>query len=383
MGQHETQSDRATMEYSKSSVNSNSSGIEHSWFKSFILHFSSAFRTHLVGYQLSFAALGIAVIIVWATDQSMGVFLFFSISLAMVMLAIIGLAALVKFFRMILFEHPESPLREFVRWFRYVVMDPASLSKGLHAILIVNFMGMAYGLLKSSIPVLVPFSWDAGLMEFDQFLHFGWHPWEILQPVFGYPAVTFAMNFIYNIWFVIVPGFFVWVGFIMRDSDLRMQYLAASVIAWIVGGNLVATLFSSAGPCYYTLLGNAGDPYGPLMAYLNTANGQFDIWALNVQETLWKGYQNGEMSVISALPSMHIASSTLLAFVAYAHNRRFGYLMGVYAVLIFLASVHLGWHYAVDGYFGALIAWASWHFAGVLVRRDRARQDAAAQAIPA
>jgi len=353
------------------------------WLKALLTHFSQTFRAHLVGYQLSLGALVMAMIAVWATDQSMGVFLFFSMSLAMVMTAIFGIAALVKLIRMIAFERPQSPLREFGRWIRFVVMDPERLSRGLHAILIVNFMGMAYGLLKSSIPVLVPFSWDTSFMELDRFLHFGWHPWEILQPVLGHPAITFAMNFIYNIWFFIVPGFFVWVGFIMRDSELRMQYLAASVIAWILGGNIFATLFSSAGPCFYALLGNAGDPYGPLMSYLHAANGEFDIWALNVQETLWKGYQDGEMSVISAMPSMHIASSTLLALVAYAHNRRFGWLMAGYAFLIFLASIHLGWHYAVDGYFGAFIAFASWRFAGGLVRRDRARQALAAAPLPA
>ncbi len=353
------------------------------WLKSFLVHFTGSFRAHLVGYQLSLGALAMAMIAVWATDQSMSVFLFFSMSLAMVMMVIFSVAALIKLVRMIVFERPQSPLREFWRWFRFVVMDPERLSRGLHAILIVNFMGMAYGLLKSSIPVLVPFSWDTSFMELDRILHFGWHPWQILQPVLGHPAITFAMNFIYNIWFFIVPGFFVWVGFIMRNSDLRMQYLAASVIAWILGGNVFATLFSSAGPCFYTLLGNSGDPYGPLMSYLHMANGQFDIWALNVQETLWKGYQDGEMSVISAMPSMHIASSTLLALVAYAHNRRFGWLMAGYAILIFLASIHLGWHYAVDGYLGAFIAFASWRLAGWLVRRDRSRRDMVAEALAA
>ncbi len=351
------------------------------WLKSFLAHFTAAFGSHRIGYQLSLSALAMALIAIWATDQSMGVFLFFSISLLMVTIIIIAVAALVKFTRMILFEHPESPIREFVRWFRFTVMEPERLSNGLHAILIINFMGMAYGLLKSSIPVLVPFSWDTSFMELDKVLHFGWHPWEILQPVLGYPAVTFAMNFIYNIWFFIIPAFFVWVGFIMRDQGLRMQYIAASIITWIIGGNLFATLFSSAGPCFYALLGNSSDPYGPLMSYLNAANGQYDIWALGVQETLWKNYTAGEMSVISAMPSMHIASSTLLALVAYAHNRRFGLLMTAYAVLIFLASIHLGWHYAVDGYFGALIAFASWRFAGWLVRRDKTKREAV-QSVP-
>ncbi len=303
--------------------------------------------------------------------------MFFSTSLAAVLVAILGAAALLKFWRMLFIERPERPLAEFARWFRHDVADPARLSNGLHAILIINFMGMGFGLLKASIPLLVPFAWDVPFMELDKFLHLGRHPWQILQPVLGFPIVTFALNFIYSTWFFVLPGFFVWIGFMKQNSELRMQYIAASIICWALGGNLFATLFSSAGPCFYTLLGNEGDPYGPLLAYLNVVNGQFDIWALDFQSMLWQSYQGKEMaiSMISAMPSMHIASSTLFAIIAFRYNRRFGIIMSIYAVLMFLGSVHLGWHYAIDGYFGAFIGWASWRFAGVLVRRDMARQS--------
>ena len=83
--------------------------------------------------------------------------------------------------------------------------------------------------------------------------------------------------------------------------------------------------------------------------------------ALEVQEALWQAYlANGGNAAISAMPSMHVATSVLMAFYAFRHSKALGWLMSIFAFLIMVGSVHLGWHYAVDGYLGALIAWACW-----------------------
>jgi hypothetical protein len=37
-------------------------------------------------------------------------------------------------------------------------------------------------------------------------LHGGERPWELLQPVFGSPLASFAINFVYNIWFFAMIG---------------------------------------------------------------------------------------------------------------------------------------------------------------------------------
>jgi hypothetical protein len=38
-----------------------------------------------------------------------------------------------------------------------------------------------------------------------------------------------------------------------------------------------------------------------------------------------------------------------------------------YAVIIFIGSVHLGWHYAIDGYLGIAGTWLIWKFAGFVL----------------
>jgi hypothetical protein len=41
--------------------------------------------------------------------------------------------------------------------------------------------------------------------------------------------------------------------------------------------------------------------------------------------------------------------------------------------VILLGSVHLGWHYAVDGYAGLLLGWLAWIAAGPVARWHSAR----------
>jgi hypothetical protein len=57
----------------------------------------------------------------------------------------------------------------------------------------------------------------------------------------------------------------------------------------------------------------------------------------------------------------------LFVLAAYRVNRRFGHAMSVYAILIFIGSIHLAWHYAVDGIVGGAAAVVVWHLSRLLV----------------
>jgi membrane-associated phospholipid phosphatase len=45
-----------------------------------------------------------------------------------------------------------------------------------------------------------------------------------------------------------------------------------------------------------------------------------------------------------------------------------GWFFMAYAAVIMLGSVHLAWHYAIDGYAGIAIAFACWWVAGPISR---------------
>lgn len=224
---------------------------------------------------------------------------------------------------------------------------------------------------KIAIPQLVPFSWDPLFMHYDQIIHGGIHPWEILQPVLGHPLLTSAISYLYNLWHGMLLVVY-WQIFRIKDRPLRMQFLLSFTLTWIVMGNVGAYLFSSAGPCYYGAVADGPNPYANLMTYLNEAHGQFRNWSVITQNYLWQIYQDDTAHLgggISAMPSLHVSIALLLLLLARSLNaRRFTWLAGIYLGVILVGSVHLGWHYALDGYVGLIGGWLAWIVAGWLVR---------------
>ena len=169
-------------------------------------------------------------------------------------------------------------------------------------------------------------------------------------------------------------GLVVWQAFTLRDPRLRMQFLITFVASWVLLGSLAATWLSSAGPCYYAQVTGLPDPFAPLMAYLAQANEVAPIWALGVQEMLWERYQTGSLELgsgISAMPSMHVASALLFFLLGRRVHRGLGLGLGVFLALILVGSVHLGWHYAIDGYLAMLGTWLIWRLVGRLLAADR------------
>jgi len=299
---------------------------------------------------------------------------FFAFLLPTLLLSMI----ILRFINICVHVRPKSPIKALYYDLKDYLFNARRLSLGLPVIIVLFFFVETFAYFKVNFIVLKPFDWDIYFMELDSRIHFGYQPWEILQPVLGYAPVTFFINLIYNTWFIVMWTIFIWQAFAARPSTLRLRFFISFLLLWSIGGSVFAMLFSSAGPAFYEALNLTPNPFKELMTYLYQVNETFPIWALSTQETLWASYVNkqGIVAGISAMPSLHNASAVLFALLGWQVSRAHGIALTIFAVLIFLGSIHLGWHYAVDGYFGAALAVVIWWIAGEIATRMENRPAA-------
>ena len=269
------------------------------------------------------------------------------------------------FGHMALTDRPDRPARVLWTRFKGVLTSPRQMATGLPMFAALILFIYGFTVFKATIPSFIPFSWDQTMDRWDVALHFGYRPWELLQPVLGHPLITMALNVNYNLWFFVMNMFWVYYAFLSKPSAERTRFFVAFMLIWSLGGTLAAIFSSSAGPCFYGRIGLSPDPYAPLMAYLNHVHDIYPLWALDTQNMLWDYRSAGSVfGGISAMPSMHNATTLLFVLTAWNKGIWLRNVLIAHMMLVFIASVHLGWHYAVDGYGAWLIALPLWWIAG-------------------
>jgi hypothetical protein len=221
------------------------------------------------------------------------------------------------------------------------------------------------------------FGFDAPLAAIDRALFLGHDPWRITHGVFVSPWASWGLDLAYHAWFAPMAIGIMTCGFLPSHMDrLRYRYLISYVLLWLICGSLLALAMPSAGPCYQpTAIGGVAG-FEPLMERLRAqhdwliAHGmQGGLAALRYQDTLLALFGGSELTVgggISAMPSMHNGLAVLFAVAAFQIHRAAGLALAAYAALIWIGSIHLGWHYAVDGPVAALVTIAVWRMSAPL-----------------
>lgn len=256
---------------------------------------------------------------------------------------------------------PASPLARLRQ--RLPMLVTPRLVAGLMMVLAVGlFMGV-FTTVKTMLPLMVAFEWDPTFADLDKALH-GEDPWRLLHPVMGHPWLTRASEWGYTtLWMALTVAAPAVAAIAPGMARHRTRFLLTYFLCWIVLGNLLAGLFFSGGPCFYEQITGDGARFAELTAY-HKAN--FTVEAPNVyviQQWLWRVHTEGGMELangVSAFPSLHVAMATLAAVAGFCLSRTLGWIGLAYLALTLASSVHLGWHYAVDGYasiLGALLIW--------------------------
>jgi hypothetical protein len=275
-------------------------------------------------------------------------------------LLLLGLL-MMRFYHVALYLKPESPIHALLLDIRRFLTDPARMANGLPVLVIIATLGFIFSDIQSNVLTLNPNTWDADFAEVEKTLHFGYQPWRLLQPLIGYAPITFLINLNYNMWFFSMMMFLIFFGFARHSNELRTRFILSYLLLWIVGGNILAVIFSSAGPCYFSRLGLSPDPYGDLMTYLRTVNETIPVWAIGFQDALWAGHlHHTDVSEVSAMPSLHNASAMLFTYTGYKIDRFWGRILTAHAILIFVGSIHLAWHYAIDSYVSWFLTTIVW-----------------------
>lgn len=232
-----------------------------------------------------------------------------------------------------------------------------------------------YGLFKQLILPARGFIWDTTFAHVGRAMLGGTSPWVFTHALFGSVTGTRFLNLLYSGWLILIFAFPMVVATFVTDARLRLRLLACWFAAWVLIGTVAAWFFASAGPCYYNALVGHDESYGQLQRHLallarQAAAEGHPIETLEFQPLLLKSFYARVLAPaggISAMPSMHVALATLCAIAGFSKGRGLGIALTLYALLIWVGSVHFGWHYFVDGPMAAALMLAIWKGSGLIL----------------
>ena len=255
-----------------------------------------------------------------------------------------------------------TPLETFLGRVK-IVFGPQTVA-GLLLFASITVFGGVFTSIKSMLTDIVPFFADPFLATLDRLLH-GQDPWlytSAFMPRLLMPALE---SFYLGGGGLVLLGSMLAVLLVPALRRVRTQFVWTYLIMWTLLGNVIALAVMSAGPIFYGQV--TGDMrFAGLATYLAENSGQ--EW---VQQFLWKSYVGEQTTAgagISAFPSLHLANAMLFVLLARHVHRLLMWVAVAFCAATLLGSVHLGWHYAVDGYFSMAATVLIWKVLGCALR---------------
>jgi hypothetical protein len=245
-------------------------------------------------------------------------------------------------------------------------LSPSRLAGALLVVLLAVPAQITFQAVKQALGPVAGWHWDAHLAAIDRALH-GRAAWKLVAPLVHSRAWLIALDWAYMLWFVCLAALVIWLSW-TSHRRLRQRALVSLLLLWMTAGIGLAWAFSSAGPCYYREVVGIEDPSATELLARIDAHGP--TFARRNQHGLWSAYQADRwlpFGGISAFPSLHVGLAVLIALIAWQRLRPLGGLCWLYAGVVQVGSVALAWHYAIDGYAGALLAWGCWRLSSRLL----------------
>jgi hypothetical protein len=267
-------------------------------------------------------------------------------------------------------ERPDRPLALMVsRTSAYATPRAAA---GLLLIALQMVLMGTFTSVKNMLPEISGYVWDTDLANIGRFIFAGHDSWTYFTPVVVRLGLLGALEFLYVTGWMVALGLIpALVALVPSLAPIRVRFFLTYILCWALLGNLIALLGMSAGPVYFGEVTGNYTRYGQLVQLLAANSGS--TWsAYDIQRSLWVVYERGMSSLgsgISAFPSLHVAMATLWAITGFQRSRLLGFIGVAFLCLILVASVALGWHYAIDGLAAIVMVLLLWAGVGWVLAR--------------
>jgi hypothetical protein len=238
-----------------------------------------------------------------------------------------------------------------------IIFGPQRMGRFFAGIVLLTTAGLFHGMFTTAKLALsrleLGFPNDVLQAEIDRVLHFGVDPLHLLYAVAKNEVVLKLVETVYNdLWFLVVFTVLFLVAISPAARAVRLRYVACYLLTWALVGTVFAALFRSAGPVFYELATGDGQRFADVVNFIAVTadRGTSTLDRVHYLEAVREGGSSSLAGGISAFPSVHVGVTALNAFFAFEVSKRLGYIATGFLAFVLLASVYLGWHYAIDGY---------------------------------
>ncbi len=208
-------------------------------------------------------------------------------SVASSFVLIVSLLKGIECFFLMLFRYkPESPIRFLIERTKDFIRSGEAFYSTLAIGLLFSFFAASFSINKALIPRLNPFSWDAYFTTLDYKLHLFAYPHEYLQWIVSNSFLLLFIDLTYQSWFYFYYFSIFCAAYCFRDRPEAKVYILASCLTWFIGGNILALIFSSAGPIYEEYVGKNAH-YAAQLELIRASERFVPNLAMIVRDELW------------------------------------------------------------------------------------------------